>query len=764
MPSPRQTGIAVACATGTTRSSATSSSPRGRVARRRVPDRELARDGARREAGLFAPVAADTLAQVPEAYRPSSGAWTGIAARSTVFAYNPTLLPEDQLPASLLDLAEPEWQGRWAASPSGADFQAIVSALLALKGEEATTRVARGHEGQRPRVPGQPSVMAGRQRRRDPRRRHLPLLLVRRPGQHGREQRQRRRSTTSRARTPGAFVSVSGGGVLASSQHQDAAQAFLALHHRRRRPDDPPDGRLVRVPDRQRGRRQPGARAARRAGGAGHRPLAARQHQDHRADDRGGDPVARPSACRRSVTTRHGRGALLEGCGLRAHALLPRCWRPPSLVTAIGLIPIVFVVLASHRDRSLDGRGLVIRPRVAELLLNTAALVGIDRAALLRARCRGSRGWSCAPTCPDGALFAVLFATPLAIPAFVDSYGWAASCPRCRSRWRGPGRGPRLLPAGLPAGARRRCGALDPALEESLAALGRSPGPCLRGRGAAAAPAADPGRRAARRPAPAGGVRRVRDAPLRHVHDGHRRASTGRRSAGPAAAMLAGVLVLCCLGLLLFEGLAAAAPGMRASVRAHRGRRRRVAIGRATCPAPPVAIGVVGLAVGVPIASIVRWLGAGGIAVWSSGSSRPWPRPSAPAWGRCRHHALAAAGRLLVGPVPEPSLARPRGVRLPTSALPGIVIALALVTVAIRSSGRPTRRPRWCCSPTSCCSCRGAGQPPRRHRAGAGIAGGGGPFPGRAARSGVPAGHRATLDRRRRSLVGPWCSWAWSTS
>ena len=38
----------------------------------------------------------------------------------------------------MLDLAKPEWKGRWAASPSGADFQAIVSALLELKGEATT--------------------------------------------------------------------------------------------------------------------------------------------------------------------------------------------------------------------------------------------------------------------------------------------------------------------------------------------------------------------------------------------------------------------------------------------------------------------------------------------------------------------------------------------------------------------------------------------------------------------------------------------------
>ena len=65
----------------------------------------------------------------------STGRWIEIAARSTVFAYDKTKLSAGKLPKSLLDLSDPAWKGRWAASPSGADFQAIVSAMLALKGE-----------------------------------------------------------------------------------------------------------------------------------------------------------------------------------------------------------------------------------------------------------------------------------------------------------------------------------------------------------------------------------------------------------------------------------------------------------------------------------------------------------------------------------------------------------------------------------------------------------------------------------------------------
>ena len=69
-------------------------------------------------AKLLAPLPSDILSQVPEGSRPSSGRWVPIAARSTVFAYNKAKLTSDQLPKSLLDLAQPQWKGRWAAAPA----------------------------------------------------------------------------------------------------------------------------------------------------------------------------------------------------------------------------------------------------------------------------------------------------------------------------------------------------------------------------------------------------------------------------------------------------------------------------------------------------------------------------------------------------------------------------------------------------------------------------------------------------------------------
>lgn len=177
-------------------------------------------------AGLFADIDAATTTQVPAAYRPSTNKWTGIAARSTVLVYDKSKLSEDQLPKSMLDLAKPEWKGKWAASPSGADFQAIVSALLELKGEAATEEWLKGMKENVKPYKGNSTAMkavnAG----------EVDAALIyhyyfigdqAKTGENSKNVAQH----YFKNQDPGAFVSVSGGGVLKSSKNAAAAQAFL---------------------------------------------------------------------------------------------------------------------------------------------------------------------------------------------------------------------------------------------------------------------------------------------------------------------------------------------------------------------------------------------------------------------------------------------------------------------------------------------------------------------------------------------------------
>jgi iron(III) transport system substrate-binding protein len=180
------------------------------------------------DAGLFAPVDEATLALVPESYRPASGAWTGIAARSTVLVYNPELISESELPSSLLDLAEDEWKGRWGAAPAKADFQAIVSAVLATQGEEGARAWLEGMDENateyRNNIVTMKAVNAG----------EVPVGII----YHYYWYRDQDAAAEDSGNTklhyfgnqdPGAFVSISGGGVLKNAPHPDEAQQFLAF-------------------------------------------------------------------------------------------------------------------------------------------------------------------------------------------------------------------------------------------------------------------------------------------------------------------------------------------------------------------------------------------------------------------------------------------------------------------------------------------------------------------------------------------------------
>jgi len=176
---------------------------------------------------MFAPVDPATLAQVPAQWQSPAGNWTGIAARSTVFVYNPSLLPPSQLPTSMMDLANPEWQDRFGIAPAGADFQAIVSAVLSLKGSEATLAWLQGLKANARPYTGNRGIMAAANAG------EVQGGIIYHYYWYG----DRNESGASSSNVElhffghqdaGAFVSVSGGGVLKSSKHPAEAQQFLA--------------------------------------------------------------------------------------------------------------------------------------------------------------------------------------------------------------------------------------------------------------------------------------------------------------------------------------------------------------------------------------------------------------------------------------------------------------------------------------------------------------------------------------------------------
>jgi iron(III) transport system substrate-binding protein len=77
----------------------------------------------------------ETLELVPAEYRSDTGQWVGVSGRGRVMAYDPEKV--STLPKSYMDLTKSEWKGRIGIAPSNASFQAFVTAIRVLDGDQA---------------------------------------------------------------------------------------------------------------------------------------------------------------------------------------------------------------------------------------------------------------------------------------------------------------------------------------------------------------------------------------------------------------------------------------------------------------------------------------------------------------------------------------------------------------------------------------------------------------------------------------------------
>jgi iron(III) transport system substrate-binding protein len=88
--------------------------------------------------GLLGALDEDVVDLVPEQFHAGDGSWVGVSGRQRVLAFNPQIVPEEELPSSVLDLTGGEWSGRVGIAPSNASFQDFVSAMRVELGDEAT--------------------------------------------------------------------------------------------------------------------------------------------------------------------------------------------------------------------------------------------------------------------------------------------------------------------------------------------------------------------------------------------------------------------------------------------------------------------------------------------------------------------------------------------------------------------------------------------------------------------------------------------------
>jgi len=179
--------------------------------------------GALSKAGLLATLDEGIVETAPEDYRAKDGSWVGVSARSRVIIYNPDKVAEADLPQSVYELTDPKWKGQIGFAPTNASFQAFVTGMRVLAGEDRTREWLEGFKA------NEPTAYEGNSNVRDAvNSGEISLGLVNHYYLYEKITEVGAENVTARNHylpggDPGALVNVAGVGVLEGSDQADAA-------------------------------------------------------------------------------------------------------------------------------------------------------------------------------------------------------------------------------------------------------------------------------------------------------------------------------------------------------------------------------------------------------------------------------------------------------------------------------------------------------------------------------------------------------------
>ncbi|ACZ40608.1 extracellular solute-binding protein family 1 [Sphaerobacter thermophilus DSM 20745] len=182
--------------------------------------------GAVAREGLLAELPADVLDLVEARFRSPDGLWVGISGRARAVVYNTERLSESDIPPSILDFTDPVWKDRLGWAPTNASFQAAVTAIRVLRGDDVARAWLEGIRDNGARVFENNNAIvsavidgeidAGFVNH---------YYLMRQLAEAGGDLPAR--NYIYRNGDPGALVNVAGAGILTTAKNQEQAIAFI---------------------------------------------------------------------------------------------------------------------------------------------------------------------------------------------------------------------------------------------------------------------------------------------------------------------------------------------------------------------------------------------------------------------------------------------------------------------------------------------------------------------------------------------------------
>lgn len=175
---------------------------------------------------LLTPISDNIMLKVEPRFRSPQGRWIGISGRARVIVYNTQNLSESDLPDDIWDFTDPKWKGRIGWAPTNASFQAMVTAMRILWGEEKTRQWLVGIKSNDPKeypknTPIVAATGAGEIDIGFPNHYYLFRFLQEEGDSFP------ARNYYLRGGGPGAVILVSGAGILETSNNKEIAERFL---------------------------------------------------------------------------------------------------------------------------------------------------------------------------------------------------------------------------------------------------------------------------------------------------------------------------------------------------------------------------------------------------------------------------------------------------------------------------------------------------------------------------------------------------------
>ncbi|MGH3979274.1 MAG: iron ABC transporter substrate-binding protein, partial [Pseudonocardiaceae bacterium] len=184
--------------------------------------------GALGKAGRLERLPGDVLEQVPARYRADDGSWVGTSGRARVIVYDPDQVAEAEVPDSIFALTEPRWRGKVGVAPSNASFEAFVTAIRVLDGDQTARRWLEGMRANDVQLFDNNVLVLNAAEDGI-----IALGLINHYYWYQQVAEEGRRAVPARLKflpggDPGALVNVAGAGVLSGSDRAEQARQFVA--------------------------------------------------------------------------------------------------------------------------------------------------------------------------------------------------------------------------------------------------------------------------------------------------------------------------------------------------------------------------------------------------------------------------------------------------------------------------------------------------------------------------------------------------------